>query len=196
METSLARLTQPSRDRAAALEKKVATLTTMLKAMKGSAMPRAVLAFFSASRSAPPCSTGSPPWQASATEFGAAPAWQRARRCDIVLARRFGVAAPMLALGRGRAFCPEPAVVPAQGGHDGRRVMPPPAVARQRQREQGRGLLPWPEGSGSSFSCLPPGSRLLAVPSLGGLKSMSLPNTSCVDTSTTANNPDRVHRRE
>ena len=35
METSLARLTQPSRDRAAALEKKVATLTTMLKAMKG-----------------------------------------------------------------------------------------------------------------------------------------------------------------
>ena len=34
METSLARLTQPSRDRAAALEKKVATLTTMLKAMR------------------------------------------------------------------------------------------------------------------------------------------------------------------
>ena len=101
LETSLATLTKQSRDRAAALEKKVAALTTMLKAMKGSAMPGAMLAFFSASRSAPPCSTGSPPWRASATEPGAAPAATRARRYDIVLARRFGVAALMLTPGRG-----------------------------------------------------------------------------------------------
>ena len=161
LETSLATLTKQSRDRAAALEKKVATLTTMLKAMKGSAMPRAVLAFFSASRSAPPCSTGSPPWQASATELGAAPAWQRARRCDIVLARRFGVAAPMLALGRGRAFCPEPAVVPAQGGHDGRRFMPPPSVAKQRQSvSKGEDFCLGPKGSGSLLSCSPSSSQL------------------------------------
>ena len=53
-----------------------------------------------------------------------------------------------------------------------------------------------PKGLGSSFSCLPPGSRLLAALSLGGLESMLLPNTSRVDTSITANNPDRVHRRE
>ena len=36
LETSLATLTQPSRERAAALEKKVEALTTMLKAMKRS----------------------------------------------------------------------------------------------------------------------------------------------------------------
>ena len=35
LETSLATLTQPSRERAAALEKKVEAVTTMLKAMKG-----------------------------------------------------------------------------------------------------------------------------------------------------------------
>ena len=34
METSVATLTQPSRERAAALEKKVAALTTMLKTMR------------------------------------------------------------------------------------------------------------------------------------------------------------------
>jgi hypothetical protein len=107
LETSLATFTQQSRDRAAALEKKVEAVTTMLKAMKGSAMPGAVLVFFSASRSAPPCSTGSPPWQASATELGAAPAVTRAPRCDIVLARRFGVFVLMLAARVSPAGCPE-----------------------------------------------------------------------------------------
>ena len=68
LETSLATLTQPSRDRAAALAQKVDAVTTMLKAMKGSAMPGAVLAFSSASPSAPPGSTCSPPWRAFAAE--------------------------------------------------------------------------------------------------------------------------------
>jgi hypothetical protein len=140
LETSLATLTQPSRERAAALEKKVEALTTMLKAMKGSAMPGAVLAFFSASRSAPPCSTGSP-WRTFTAEPGAA-----LRHCLGPKVRRCRPHACPRSWGR--AFCPEPAVVPALCGHDGSRFMPPPAVARQRQREQGRGLLPWPEGLG------------------------------------------------
>ena len=40
LETSLATLTQPSRERAAALEKKVHAVTTMLKAMKRSFLER------------------------------------------------------------------------------------------------------------------------------------------------------------
>ena len=126
-------------------------------------MPGAVLAFSSASRSAPPCSTGSP-WRTSAAELGAA-----LRHCLGPKVRR---CRPHACPSSWPCLLPEPAVVPAQGGHDGRRFMPPPAVARQRQREQGRGLLPWPEGLGSSFSCLPPGSRLLAAPSLGAVPAL------------------------